>query len=482
MKNNASLIYNLFLVLGDFLALVAAFVGAYILRVRLHIRLNPNHLGIVHASTYIEVFLVLLPFWILIFALLGLYNSSIYENRFREVGRLLVGSFIGMLFVVFWNFISSKPIFPARLIPVYGFILGFIFLVIFRDIARLIRTYLFEHHIGLTNTLIVGSNNITEELVKSLSQPRTGYQVLAVVGSQQFVPDKSIPVCRTFKSFLETKEAEQIHYIVQTELYANEATNSEILTYAQEHHIAYRFTPGNSELFVGNIEVELFQSRLPVIAVRQTALFGWGRIVKRLFDIIFGSILLIIASPFMLVVATAIKLTDMRAPILFRQTRLTRYNQKFTAYKFRTVKPIVNGLDPEEAFAKLGKPELIIRYRENADYIPNDPRYTAFSRAIRKASLDELPQLFNLVRGDISLVGPRPLIPRELALYKKRHQILSVKSGMTGLAVVSRRPDMSFDERRKLDLYYVQNWSMWLDLTILARTVWVVLTGRGARQ
>jgi exopolysaccharide biosynthesis polyprenyl glycosylphosphotransferase len=483
MKNNASLVYNLFLVLGDFLALVAAFVGAYVLRVRLHVQLNPNHLGIVHAVTYIEVFLVLLPFWILIFALLGLYNSSIYESHFREAGRLLVGSFIGMLFVVFWNFAAAKPIFPARLIPIYGFAFGFIFLVIFRAIARLLRTAFFKHNIGLTNVLLIGSNSITDELVASLSNPKTGYKVLAVVGGgQAAAPRKSIPAFQTFKAFLESKEAEQIQYIIQTELYANEATNSEILTFAQEQHIAYRFTPGNSELFVGNIEVELFQSRIPVIAVRQTALFGWGRVVKRLADVILGALCLIIASPFLLVVAVAVKCSDIHAPILFRQTRLTRFNQKFTAYKFRTVKSVYNGLDPEEAFTKMGKPELIAQYRENADYIPNDPRFTAFSRFIRKTSLDELPQLFNLMRGDISLVGPRPLIPQELALYAKRHQILSVKSGMTGLAVVSRRPDMSFDERRKLDLYYVQNWSMWLDLMILARTVWVVLTGRGARQ
>lgn len=482
MKNNASLIYNLFLVIGDFLALVGAFVGAYILRVRLHVRLNHEQLGIVHVKTYIGVFLILLPFWILIFALLGLYNSGIYENRFREAGRLLMGSFIGMLFVVFLNFAASKPIFPARLIPIYGFILSFIFLVIFRTIARFIRMLFFKQNIGLTDVLLVGSNPTTNELLEALTNPVTGYRVIAIVGNKSSMAHKSVPAFRTFKAFLESDEAKRIQYIIQTELYANEGANSEILTFAQEQHVAYRFTPGNSELFVGNIEVELFRSRIPVIAVRQTALFGWGRIVKRLSDLVFGSILFIVASPFMLVVALAIKLTDFRAPILFRQARLTRYDQQFTAYKFRTVKPEVNGLDPEEAFTKLGRPELIKKYRENADFIPNDPRYTAFSQLLRKASLDELPQLFNLMKGDISLVGPRALIPRELALYKKRHQILSVKSGMTGLAAVSRRPDMSFDERRKLDLYYVQNWSLWLDIIILIRTVWVVLTGRGARQ
>src|SRR5690348_5629461 len=123
MKSNASLIYNLFLVVGDFLALVAAFIGAFVIRAA-------SSTPVAHpisVHTYVYVFLGVLPFWILIFALLGLYNDSIYERRFSELGRLLVGSFIGMLFVVFRNFLSTKPIFPAKLVPIYGFVLAYIF-------------------------------------------------------------------------------------------------------------------------------------------------------------------------------------------------------------------------------------------------------------------------------------------------------------------------------------------------------------------
>ncbi|MBI3624033.1 sugar transferase, partial [Candidatus Saccharibacteria bacterium] len=127
MKSNASLLYGAFLVMGDFLALVAAFVGAYILRVTLDSR--PIAFA-VHARTYLGVFLVLLPFWILIFSLLGLYESHIYEKRFIEIGRLFIGSFIGLMFVIFWNFLSVKSIFPAKLVPIYGFILAFILLVL----------------------------------------------------------------------------------------------------------------------------------------------------------------------------------------------------------------------------------------------------------------------------------------------------------------------------------------------------------------
>src|ERR1700755_2486360 len=115
MKNNGSIIYSLCLVMGDFLALVAAFVAAYVLRVKLAVGINDLPVGPTSGKTYVGIFLALLPFWILIFALLGLYDSNIYEKRFKELSRLLVGSFVGLLFVIFWNFVAPHPIFPARL-------------------------------------------------------------------------------------------------------------------------------------------------------------------------------------------------------------------------------------------------------------------------------------------------------------------------------------------------------------------------------
>ncbi len=474
MKNSLSFIYNLCLVVGDFLALVAAFVGAYILRVTISDNPFPNQIP---AATYLGIFLALLPFWILIFALLGLYTTSIYEKRFSEIGRLAVGSFIGFLFVIFWNFISVEPIFPAKLVPVYGLILAFLFLVLFRTIARAVRTMLFRYNIGITHVLIVGNTNIAAELVASLSDSkRSGYRILGVVGDKR----RSIPAdFGSFNKALENIKDQPLHGIIQTELYADESRNQEILAYAQAHHISYRFVPGNTELFVGNIDVELFRSSIPVINVHQTALLGWGRVVKRIFDLIVGSLLLIIASPLMLIIAIMNKLIN--GKVFFKQTRLTRFNKKFTVYKFQTARSAYNGLSPEEAFRKMGRPDLIKEYRENGDQLPNDPRYGKFGKFLRSTSLDELPQLFNVVRGDISLVGPRALVPEELAAYKKRHTILSVKSGLTGLAQVSGRRDIPFEERRKLDLYYVQNWSFWLDLIILFKTVRILIDRTGAK-
>lgn len=482
MKNNASLLYNFSLVVGDFLALVAAFVMAYILRVS--IGLTPGSRIIHHpvqAVTYLRIFLLLAPFWVIIFALLGLYNSAIYEKRFAEAGRLFMGSFVGLLFVLGYAYVSNEAIFPAKLVPIYGFVLAFLFLLLFRNVARLLRSLLFRYNIGITNLLIVGDTRLTRELIDSLADTAaSGYRIVGVVGGENHLPPDIHP--KLFDSFGEAVKrigANRIHSIVQTELYSDSAKNNEILTTAQEQHIAYRFVPGNTELFVGNLEVELFRSSVPVVAVHQTALIGWGRIVKRLFDLIAGSLLLLIALPFMLIIILLELLSG--GHIFFRQTRLTRFNQSFRVFKFRTHTKAYSGLSPEEAFVKMGRPELSKTYRDNGDFLEHDPRVSRLGRFLRKTSLDEIPQLFNVLKGDLSLVGPRALVPSELEVYAKRHTILSVKSGLTGLAQVSGRKSISFDERRKLDMYYVQNWSFWLDIVILLKTVRVILTGEGAQ-
>ncbi len=167
--------------------------------------------------------------------------------------------------------------------------------------------------------------------------------------------------------------------------------------------------------------------------------------------------------------------------MFFRQARLTRGNRVFYVYKFRSNNRTYSGLSPEEAFKKMGRPELVKEYRANGDYLPNDPRITHIGRFIRRTSIDELPQLFNVLRGDISLVGPRALVPEELSQYSRKHTILSVKSGVTGLAQVSGWLDISFEERRRLDIYYVQNWTFWGDMTILLRTIWITITHRGSK-
>jgi exopolysaccharide biosynthesis polyprenyl glycosylphosphotransferase len=474
MKNNASLIYALFLILGDFLALIAAFGSAYILRVKFDTRPLIQQIP---AETYIYAFLAVLPMWIAVHGLIGLYHRNTYENRFREFGKLIVGSFIGILVVIGYDFVSKQELFPARLVVVYALLLGFSYLLLFRSVARMLRSIFFSFGSGVTNVLIVGGeSNARGGLIAELENTRhSGYRVVGVVGGgtkfQRF---------GNFDAAIKGLPNTTIHTIIQTELYTDGTKNDEIMSYAQNEHITYRFIPGNSELFIGNIEVELFRGT-PVVTVHQTALVGWGRIVKRFFDIIASSILLVVSSPLILLTAILMKLINPRESILFTQARLTQFDRPFRVYKFRSQYQRFDGTTPEEAFAMIGKPILAEQYRAGGDTISNDPRITRLGRFLRRSSIDELPQLINVFRGDISLIGPRALVPHELKNYPHKHHILSVRSGLTGLAQVSGRRDLSFEERRKLDAYYVQNWSFWLDIVILLKTVRAVLSSFGAK-
>lgn len=480
MKNNASVIYNFGLIVGDALAVTLAFSIAYILRVTVNHRpLSAD----VHAHSYLVIVIGLLPFWILIFGLLGLYNSRYYDKRFSELGRLVVGCFIGVLFVISYAYITDTVIFPARLVTLYGFGLALFFVLAERTLARGIRRQLFSYGYGINSVLLVGDNRTTQRLLDALSNTSvTGYRIAGVVGGVRHKFKHHYDSYREYASFsdaIKHLKGKPLHTIIQTELYASGDDNDEILTYAQENHAAYRFVPGNSEMFVGKIEVDLFHT-IPFIAVHQTALIGWGRVVKRLGDLLLGGLFLLLSLPFMLAIAIAIKLSD-GGPVFFRQTRLSRFNTPVRIFKFRTHRPQYSGMDPEEAFDKMGRPELLKEYRGGGDRLADDPRNTAVGRFLRRTSMDELPQLFNVVRGDISLVGPRALVPYELERSEQKNLILSVKSGMTGLAQISGVSDLSFEERRKLDLYYVQNWSFWGDVVILVKTFWVVLFHKGTR-
>lgn len=471
MKNNASVVFALFLVIGDFLALLLAFSVAYILRVKV----DPRPLiEQIPAATFFRATLIVLPLWILVHSFIGLYSQSVYEKRVSEFGRLLIGSFIGILVVIGYDFVVGDNLFPARLVPVYGLILGFTFLFAFRLFARMTRSLMFRYNVGISNVLVVGDTEATRRVVAGIRHTKiSGQKVLATVGRQ-------VDHIKHFTSFDDAVAAlrKPIHSIIQTELYRDGDKNNVILHYAQQNHVAYRFVPGNSDLFVGNIQVELFAG-MPVVAVHQTALIGWGRIVKRLFDFLVSLVLLIILSPVFLIIAILQKIFDFRGHVFFRQTRLTRFNREFRVFKFQTMYNKYGKGTQEEDFALMGRPELAEEFRANGDYLPNDPRITPLGRFLRRTSLDELPQLLNVLLGDISLVGPRALIPAELDVYEKKHAILSVKSGMTGLAQISGRKDIDFDERRQLDIYYVQNWSFWWDLVILVKTLRIVITSSG---
>jgi exopolysaccharide biosynthesis polyprenyl glycosylphosphotransferase len=476
MKNSSSAVYAFTLIVGDFVALLAAFIVAYIIRVSYDPRPLINN---VSSGEYLKIWAVLTPIWIIVFALMGLYRKSVYDYRLREIGGLFIGSALGIMVVISYDFVSRAAIFPARLVAVYGLIIGFLFLVLERTIMRMFRMALWKYGRGINNVLIIGDNPIIGDLITFMNNPdRTGYKVVAVSSKNQ--PDK-------FKGLFIPNLEEALSKIsplsVHTVLYAGLSSDNKradlALAAAQANHAAFKFIPAHDGILSNNIGVELFQG-LPVVSVHQTSLTGWGRIVKRLFDLLISGLSIVILSPVYLVIAVLVRFGDW-GPAIFKQPRLSRFDTTINIYKFRTNKMAYSGLSPEEAFAKMGKPYLADKYRANGDFLDNDPRITKIGKFLRKTSLDELPQLFNVFKGNISLVGPRALVPQELEHYAFKNLILSVKSGITGLAQISGRRDIPFEERRALDLYYVQNWSFWLDAKIIFRTAINVITGTGAR-
>ena len=251
MKNNASLIYRTVLVLGDFLALSAAFAVAYIIRVKHDDRPLIEQIP---AETYLSAILLVLPLWIVIHAAIGLYSKSVFESRFSELGRLVLGSVLGIMAVVGYDFIVDDNLFPARLVVVYGFGLSFGFLVIFRTLARKVRSILFSRGIGITNLLVVGNGESARSVISQFAKANTGYRVVGIVGNRQ----KEYPDIPVFDSLARASANIRKHKpqsIIQTSLYQDEEKNIEVLSYAQKRHLEFRFIPANAELYNVDIEV-----------------------------------------------------------------------------------------------------------------------------------------------------------------------------------------------------------------------------------
>lgn len=477
MKSNITAAYTVILVVGDFIAILAAFAIAYILRVSL----SDEPFRTVYASDYAQAFLLISPFWVMLFGYLGLYSRDIYEWKWKEATRLLIGSLIGLMGVITYSYASNTTILPARIVALYGLSIALVLLLTERYTLRLFRKIMRRYGWGIVNVMLIGNGPYSKELINALSNTITsGYKVVALI-NEQGRPNyyKKGRFFKSLENGLNKIEELGVHSIILTELYKDNDLNALVLATAQQHHCGFRFISAQEGLMSNDMDVELFQG-MPVVSVHQTALIGNARIAKRLFDILLSSIGILIALPLMLFIAILIKISDF-GPAIFKQKRLSRYNQKISIYKFRTMKKQFNGLTPEKAFEKIGKPDLAHEYRNNGDYLEDDPRITGVGKFLRRTSLDELPQLFNILKGDISTVGPRALVEQELKNYPYKNLILSVKSGLTGLAQISGRKDIPFEERRKLDLYYVQNWTFWLDLKILIRTIIEILKSTGAK-
>jgi exopolysaccharide biosynthesis polyprenyl glycosylphosphotransferase len=478
MPSKNTKLYSLFLIIADFVVLLLAFIGAYILRVQY----DPRPLvSQVYAIDYLASFLLIIPVWIIIFAVLGLYQSNTYSRRLVEWGKIAIGSFIGILVIIGWEYASGEHIFPARLVAAYALGISFLLIIGEREVLRITRSLLFYFGRGISNVLIVGDSDATRDIADNLSEThKSGYRIVAIAGPSKVVPP-GLEVQR-FSSVdraLEHIKQLGITTIIQTDLYDSDKRNQRILGAAQVNHISYSFIPGEPEFYTGKNTVDVFLG-YPMISVSQTPLIGWGGIVKRLFDIVAASIIIVILSPVFLIVILLQKILN-PGPVFFAHKRLTQGAKPFGMLKFRSMNPKYGSKDAVQDFKDMGRPDLATEYEKNRKILSQpDPRITPFGHFIRKTSLDELPQLFNVLKGDLSLVGPRPIEPIELKRYRDRGALLlSVQSGITGLWQVSGRNNLSFEQRVELELYYAQNWSFWMDIKIMLKTPSALLRRKG---
>lgn len=469
MRKKSDIYIQLILVALDILALVGAFAVAYLLRINFDPRPIYINAGGVEFITSI---LTIIPLWVVLFYFFGMYKREVYTHPLRESGRLLLVAIFGVMLMISFGFFTSTSLFPTKLIALYSLLAIFVTTLFFRIIVNLIRLRLLKHDIGIRRVVIVGNTPLTKSLAQAIKQDTTtGFKLVAIAARNEFIPKELIRL--RYSSLPTALRQTSIDAIIQTDQ-TDSDKNYEL---AEKHYLDFYQAPALSGIWTARHEIELIDST-PLIFIKPTPLSGQGRIIKRLMDV-FGSIFgIILFSPIMLIVAIAVKIGDPAGPILMhgkQQKRLTRHNRPFNVYKFRSHYAKFDGKTDEEVFTMIGQPELIEEYRKNGDKLDHDFRVTPVGRFIRRFSLDELPQFFNVLKGDISLVGPRALIPHELNKYDKKSTLLSVKSGLTGLAVISGRRDIDFDERRRIDLYYVQNWSLWLDISILFKTFLTIL-------
>lgn len=425
------------------------------------------------AITYAVLMPVVIVLWLLMLTANESRSRTIVGAGLTEYRRVISASLylFGLLAVAsFWLQAQlSRAVFVTTL-PI-----GIALLILGRWLARRSLDRLRSHGRAMSSALIIGTGAAALDVVREMRRNlHAGYLPVAVCvldGTESAFAEKAPNL-----SVMAKRELEQA---VSSTRYASVIV-ADGLTPAQTRDLAWRLENRPVELlFVPSI-VDVAGPRMKVQSAEGLSLLhvdlprfsGWTLMVKRTFDVLFSAVALILLSPVFAVVAVLIKLDD-GGPVMFRQERVGLYGEPFVVHKFRTM-----CLDAEEKIEALiaaaGGKALLFKMED-------DPRITRLGKILRKYSIDELPQFWSVLRGGMSVVGPRPQVPREVAEYTDtHHRRLLIKPGITGLWQVNGRSELSLDDSIRLDLRYVENWSLIGDIAIILKTIGVVLRPNGA--
>jgi exopolysaccharide biosynthesis polyprenyl glycosylphosphotransferase len=418
--------------------------------------------------------------WIVLGWMLVNWGAGTYHRAHLGVGtieyaRILVAASVSAGLVGIMSYLTKFSL--SRGFFVFLFLIGIPLLLLWRWYARRLvhRAHLNGHL--LTRVLISGSGHHVDEVAKVIRRESwLGFSIVgSLLPSSQPVEatEEGVPVVGRTTDTAEAVIASRADVVIFTEGAFPTATEFRRIAWDLEGHpVSMVVVPSLSDISSGRMTMRPVGG-LPLVYVEQPQSLGASRGLKRAFDVAGAAAALLVLGPLMAGVALAVRLHD-KGPVLFRQTRVGRDGHLFECLKFRSM--VV------DAEAQLGG---VAHLQDDSEHVLfkaiRDPRITPVGRLIRRYSIDELPQLFNVIRGDMSLVGPRPALPAEVRRYEVDvHRRLHVRPGLTGLWQVSGRSDLSWDDTVRLDLYYVDNWSIVQDLSIMLRTVEAVLRSRGA--
>ncbi len=462
------------LVLTDGVLILIGFLGAYYLRYQLQWfrSVDPAFQLSLWAYAPFALVLVIVSLFSLRFS--GVYPYRYGRNLVEEVYLIGTAATASVVVLIAFNLIFSQLLY-SRLIFLYTAILVTILLGISRFIITLGREHLRHYGIGVVRVLLVGAGDVGRMVMRTVAaRPDLGYQLVGFIDDD---PNKGNNDIGRFKALgsignvAQILEKGSVDRVIVCLPWQSHRTIQRLLRTCEQFSVRAQVVPDFFQLTKNQLAVEELNG-IPLISTREVSIQGWNLILKRISDLILTVCFSLLALPFIALIALAIRL-DSPGPLFYSQTRVGRNGKLFQCHKFRSMVQGAHELlhtvaDLNQASGPLFK-------------VRDDPRQTRVGRILRRYSLDELPQLYNVFLGEMSLIGPRPNLPQEVAHYHEWHKKrLSASPGMTGLWQVSGRSELTFDEMVLLDIYYVENWSLALDFGILLRSIPAVLRGRGA--
>ncbi len=458
----------------DFLALIGAAVTAYALRYSQFFTEIRPILTDIPFNRWLSVSMFFALIWMALFALAGLYRLR-GRRAWNTLGRVILACTAGAMLVIATVFFRLEWQ-TSRFLVLAVWALAILYVGFFRLFLHLVRKTLLRARIGHQRLALVGHSSAADDLVELYrAAPWIGITVEKHLSTWNDAARKEL-------GSLARKGRLDVILLADTEL--DRKTALDLIAFAEESHIEFRYLADLFSATFTRVEMDT-TGGIPVLQVKRTPLDGWGRIAKRVFDVIVSSILIILVSPVLLLVSIALLIED-GWPVFFVNERVGERGRIFRLFKLRSMYrkfSIGPQFGKQKEALKLEQKLIKEKSLKGGPVykILDDPRITGVGKFIRRWSIDELPQFFNVFKGDMSLVGPRPHQPREVEKYEPRHRrVFAIKPGMTGMAQISGRSDLEFEDEVRLDAWYIENWSPLLDLYILLKTPWAVLKKKGA--